>query len=250
MAKKSPKREPNGAEEQLHDATRALAEAAAKLGSSLGGQISAEAEATVSKGLLSAAKALANATAWIGSRTATLSTREQLIRSAARLFSERGFNGVSLEDIAIAAGFTKGAVYSQFNSKEQLFLEATRYGLDALAEELARAAAGSSSGADAERGNAPAEIPLSLDQAYALAVEAILFGIRVPAWREQVITIVREYVRLLPRVANGATDAPGDVSESEQQVLPHELTAFSLGAMFALLQSLGLDEVDHTNSQG
>lgn len=49
-------------------------------------------------------------------------TRERLLEAAVGLFAERGFEGSSVEDIARAAGFTKGAVYSNFRTKEELFL--------------------------------------------------------------------------------------------------------------------------------
>jgi AcrR family transcriptional regulator len=51
-----------------------------------------------------------------------LQTRADLLRTARRLFEERGFHGASLEDIADEAGYTKGAVYSNFASKDELFL--------------------------------------------------------------------------------------------------------------------------------
>jgi AcrR family transcriptional regulator len=49
-------------------------------------------------------------------------TRERLLRSAARVFARRGFQAASLDEIAADAGFTKGAVYANFESKEDLFL--------------------------------------------------------------------------------------------------------------------------------
>jgi AcrR family transcriptional regulator len=49
-------------------------------------------------------------------------TRSLLIESATKLFAERGFNGVSVEDIATQAGFSRGAFYSNFASKDDLFL--------------------------------------------------------------------------------------------------------------------------------
>ena len=48
-------------------------------------------------------------------------TREDLIDAAEELFSENGFHATSLDAVAIAAGYTKGAVYSNFSSKEDLF---------------------------------------------------------------------------------------------------------------------------------
>ena len=49
-------------------------------------------------------------------------TRDALLRSAARLVRERGMEGVSVEEIAADAGYTKGAFYANFKSKEELFL--------------------------------------------------------------------------------------------------------------------------------
>jgi AcrR family transcriptional regulator len=50
-------------------------------------------------------------------------TRQALLDAAARVFIERGFAGSSVEAIADEAGFTRGAFYSNFGSKEQLFAE-------------------------------------------------------------------------------------------------------------------------------
>jgi AcrR family transcriptional regulator len=48
-------------------------------------------------------------------------TRELLLDAAAEVFSRLGYHGASLEAVAEAAGFTKGAVYSNFATKGELF---------------------------------------------------------------------------------------------------------------------------------
>jgi AcrR family transcriptional regulator len=50
-------------------------------------------------------------------------TRELLLESAARTFARKGFAAASVEEIAESAGFSIGALYSNFGGKEQLFLE-------------------------------------------------------------------------------------------------------------------------------
>ena len=50
-------------------------------------------------------------------------TRADLLEAAARVFVERGFEGSSIEAIAEEAGYTRGAFYSNFANKEQLFAE-------------------------------------------------------------------------------------------------------------------------------
>jgi AcrR family transcriptional regulator len=49
-------------------------------------------------------------------------TRGALLRAASRLFCRRGLEGTSVDDVAQAAGYTKGAFYANFKSKEELFL--------------------------------------------------------------------------------------------------------------------------------
>jgi AcrR family transcriptional regulator len=48
-------------------------------------------------------------------------TRERVIDAAERLFVDEGFHAVSVDRVAAEAGYTKGAVYSNFHSKEDLF---------------------------------------------------------------------------------------------------------------------------------
>lgn len=50
-------------------------------------------------------------------------TREQLLEAAERVFLRRGLEGSSVEEISAEAGFTRGAFYSNFESKDQLFIE-------------------------------------------------------------------------------------------------------------------------------
>jgi AcrR family transcriptional regulator len=49
-------------------------------------------------------------------------TRGDLLETARRVFEERGFHAASLEEIADTAGYTKGAIYSNFEGKDELFL--------------------------------------------------------------------------------------------------------------------------------
>lgn len=49
-------------------------------------------------------------------------TRNLLLDAAEEVFARRGFDGAALEDIADVAGYTRGAIYSHFGSKAELFL--------------------------------------------------------------------------------------------------------------------------------
>jgi AcrR family transcriptional regulator len=50
-------------------------------------------------------------------------TRQHLLDAAAIVFARDGFHGSTLDEVAATAGFSKGAVYSNFKSKDDLFLE-------------------------------------------------------------------------------------------------------------------------------
>lgn len=49
-------------------------------------------------------------------------TRSLLLDAAEDVFAEKGFIAATLDDIAYAAGYTKGAIYKHFGTKEELFL--------------------------------------------------------------------------------------------------------------------------------
>lgn len=48
-------------------------------------------------------------------------TRQRLLQAAGEVFAQRGYDRASLDDVATAAGLTKGAVYSSFAGKDDLF---------------------------------------------------------------------------------------------------------------------------------
>jgi AcrR family transcriptional regulator len=50
-------------------------------------------------------------------------TRRALVDAAGKVFIQRGFTGASVEAIAAEAGYTRGAFYANFASKEELFVE-------------------------------------------------------------------------------------------------------------------------------
>ena len=58
-------------------------------------------------------------------------TREDLVDAAERLFTASGFHATTVDAIAADAGYTKGAVYSNFASKEDLFFAVYERRVDA-----------------------------------------------------------------------------------------------------------------------
>jgi len=66
-------------------------------------------------------------------------TRERLLAAARDAFARNGFHGASVEEIASAAGFSTGALYSNFDGKEDLFLALMEREIDEHAREIAAA---------------------------------------------------------------------------------------------------------------
>ncbi|GIV65663.1 MAG: TetR family transcriptional regulator [Bellilinea sp.] len=58
------------------------------------------------------------------------SMREKILRQTTRLFVERGYDGVSIREIAEACNITKAALYYHFVDKERLLIEILETGLD------------------------------------------------------------------------------------------------------------------------
>jgi AcrR family transcriptional regulator len=66
-------------------------------------------------------------------------TRDELVDAAERLFSRQGFHATSIDAVAAEAGFTKGAVYSNFDSKEDLFFAVYERRVDRRVEQMEEA---------------------------------------------------------------------------------------------------------------
>jgi AcrR family transcriptional regulator len=64
-------------------------------------------------------------------------TRARLLEGALEVFAERGFHGASVEDICERAGFTRGAFYSNFGSKDELALALFEATTDRLLDQIA-----------------------------------------------------------------------------------------------------------------
>jgi AcrR family transcriptional regulator len=110
-------------------------------------------------------------------------TREQLIAAAAGVFARRGFDAARVEEIAETAGYSHGAVYSNFASKEDLFLAVFDAYMAERVAEVARASDGV--GTPAERARAAADewmARFSEDRdTFMLHLEFIIHAARNPA---------------------------------------------------------------------
>jgi len=68
--------------------------------------------------------------------------KDTILEAARNVFAEKGLSGSSIRSIAAASGYTPGAIYSYFESKEQIYAEILASVLDDLLAEVERATSG------------------------------------------------------------------------------------------------------------
>lgn len=75
------------------------------------------------------------------SREQAQQNREKVVQAAARLFRERGIDGVGVAELMQSVGLTHGGFYGQFGSKEELVAEACAWAFERSVAKWKRAAA-------------------------------------------------------------------------------------------------------------
>ena len=130
-------------------------------------------------------------------------TRARLLESAQEIFARNGFAGASVDQIAEHAGYSKGAVYSNFESKEALFLELLREHMSQELKELR--ALLDRSGSAQEILHALKEKYSSLEQQVALAMLSSEFQLqagRHPEFAEPFASLYRDQRKAIAGLVN------------------------------------------------
>ncbi|WP_409485239.1 TetR/AcrR family transcriptional regulator [Arsenicicoccus dermatophilus] len=131
-------------------------------------------------------------------------TRRRLPAAASAAFADRGLHGTTVEDICERAGFTRGAFYSNFTSRDDLVIalvEERSAALRARVAELTRRADLTPDELLHEVLTTWTELPGEREQWLLLQTELMLHAIREPAagaaWREVVTHNLREIAAVL-----------------------------------------------------
>jgi AcrR family transcriptional regulator len=159
----------------------------------------------------------------------TEETRRRLLDAAGRVFLRRGFAGTSLDLIVREAGLTKGAVYSRFRSKADLFLALLEARIEQrIAEMHAVAAAehGSVGLAGALSRHWDDRMPADLDW-FRVAIEFRLHAARIPA-------LNRRYAALHGRLRQALAAVIEREAHDDGQTLPIPADEVARAAMALL----------------
>lgn len=154
-------------------------------------------------------------------------TRQDLLEAAAAVFARCGFHGASVDKVAAEGGYTKGAVYSNFGSKDELFLAVLESRMQAQAGMFTRL----EDQAQAVAGTDLSELvpPLDwVDETWCLLLfEFWLYALRHPSVRERLAAL---YAQFRAQLAPLLTPYTGP------HMHPHELA----GLLIAAYQGLAL----------
>jgi AcrR family transcriptional regulator len=129
-------------------------------------------------------------------------TRERLLAAARIAFARSGFHGASVEEIASRAGFSTGALYSNFDGKEDLFLVLMEREIDEHAREIAEAVAKRPSVSERAAGGARQWMTMieREPELLLLFMEFWAYGVRDAAVRPKVAARFAQVRRLLTQL--------------------------------------------------
>ncbi len=149
-------------------------------------------------------------------------TRAVLIGAARPLFAERGYAGVGTEEIARAAGVTRGALYHHFDGKLELFAAVYEQIEAELAERIAGEALESGAEAPLEALRAGAEMMLAACTEPEIQQVALLDGPAVLGWDRWREIAARYGLGLIEATLSAAIEA-GAIAEQPVRPLAHVL---------------------------
>jgi AcrR family transcriptional regulator len=136
-------------------------------------------------------------------------TRERLLAAARGAFARSGFHGSSVEEIASEAGFSTGALYSNFDGKEDLFLVLMEREIEEHARELTEAVREQASMSERATGGARQWMTM-IDrepELLLLFMEFWAYGVRDPDVRPKVALRFAQMREVLTRlIADGVRE--------------------------------------------
>jgi AcrR family transcriptional regulator len=155
-------------------------------------------------------------------------TRQRLLDAARTVFARNGFHGATVEQVASEAGFSTGALYSNFGGKEDLFLALMDREIDAHAQEISGAVADRHSVAERATGGARQWMTM-IDrepELLLLFMEFWAYGVRDPQMRPRVAERFGQMRQLLTRlIADGMREFDLELE------LPAEQLALTIDAL-------------------
>lgn len=133
-------------------------------------------------------------------------TRERVLSAARRLFSERGYEGATIRDIAQAAGMSTGAVFASFADKTELFDEILTADYEVIYAQMVQAARAASTVDEALLGLFGVAYSFHLDQLPLLRASIAVSWTRTEAAERRARADLKHIFRLIGEVTQRGVD--------------------------------------------
>ncbi|MHB8220726.1 MAG: TetR/AcrR family transcriptional regulator [Acidimicrobiales bacterium] len=159
-------------------------------------------------------------------------TRDHLLAAAAEIFARRGFHEATLEEVAAAAGFSKGAVYSNFTGKDDLFLSLLEHHVTETFARVRAALEASEVPAGDRLGDF---VQLAVENfeyeqaSAALYLEFWLYAVRHPDARQRLADIDRAQAQAIEAIVTGERSGTQRVDQGQWAVLARLVVALFHG---------------------
>jgi AcrR family transcriptional regulator len=163
-------------------------------------------------------------------------TRARLIRAAEKIFARDGFEAAKLEEIAAEAGYTRGAFYANFKSKEDLFFALLEGEISSRISKVEQITRNLRDPKDKLRAFREFFLTVCEDRRWSLlALEFKLFAVRHPGVKARLAAMNRRLVK--PRIG-----ILRDVMQGSVRKPPVSPTAIAM-SLSAVTNALGLEHM-------
>lgn len=165
-----------------------------------------------------------------------MATRGRLIRSAEKIFARDGFEAAKLEEIAAEAGYTRGAFYANFKSKEDLFVALLEGEISHRIDTVEQLMKSVRHPADKLKVFREFFLTISQDRRWSLlSLEFKLFAVRHPEVKARLAAMNRRLIKPRIRILQ-------DIMQSSGRTLPTSPSAVAM-SLSAVTNALALEHM-------
>jgi AcrR family transcriptional regulator len=173
-------------------------------------------------------------------------TRDLLLDAAQEVFAKKGFEGASLEEIAKTAGYTRGAIYKHFGSKEEMFLAVNKRWNETFLQTFVEGIDPSTPVEELDLASLARkwhEMQYSYPHDFALGLEFSIFVLRHPETQAQVAKQRLELAQMIADFIDEQTVRLGEVLHMDSLTLARLSLACSDGLQLAAYLDIGQEDL-------
>ncbi len=167
-------------------------------------------------------------------RESVLDPRQEILRTAARLFQQQGYDGTSMNDVAAALKLSKGGLYHHFQSKDEILFNLMNHAMDITEEQVIAPVKSIANPEDRLRALIRRHIGVVLSERdREITVMLHENHPLTPALRKRINARKKDYVHFVENLIGEvqAQRAVGSNASSSKKTVTHRAAAFALLGM-------------------